>query len=418
MTERAKTKARRGRPPVRGPRQRAALLDAVTRQINSEGAGSIVLAELCAHLGLSRSSLYYYCRDATDLVFQAYLNACVLLTEDIAWAGALDAPADKQLTALINRILAQDRAPTAALNDVAILPPALKDRIDTAAGNNITQLGALLQAGQRGGIFCAFDTKLTAQLILNSIAWTIVSLPWLNRDDNAGAHQRFVDAFCDLLLNGIAPRATPVAPCDLVYERLISKPFNAFDKSQTAEIKAEQIVAAASRLFNQKGLDGVRLDDISNEIGASKGVIYHHFKDKAELIERCYDRAFAIYDLIMKTGIQEGATPLDSAYAVTHLNAQAQLSSVPPLALQPGLTRLSGSKRVEFRERARALSEVGAQNLQAGIDQGLARILDTDRIPQIIAGYFLGLPRLVTAGSDRRAVADLVSRTALFGIRA
>jgi AcrR family transcriptional regulator len=58
---------RRGRPPVRGPLQRQQLMDAVARKINLDGPGSIVLVDIGAEIGLSRSSVYYYCRDAADM---------------------------------------------------------------------------------------------------------------------------------------------------------------------------------------------------------------------------------------------------------------------------------------------------------------------------------------------------------------
>ena len=44
---------------------------------------------------------------------------------------------------------------------------------------------------------------------------------------------------------------------------------------------------------------------------AHTGAIYHHFRDKTDLIERCYARGFDIYDLIMETGVTTGSTPLE-----------------------------------------------------------------------------------------------------------
>lgn len=418
MTKTTDTKARRGRPPVRGPRQRAALLDAVTLQINTEGAGSINLTGLCRKLGLSRSSLYYYCRDGSDLAFQAYQNTCARIAANIAWAEKLDMAADEKLAQFIKRTLMEGDAPVAALNDIDILPEELRRQVLDAADANAAALGRLLEAGLTEGVFRAVDGPLAARLVLNILSWALVSLPWLNRQDGRRSRARYVEAVIDILLNGlVAPQKDP-RPCTLDYDSLISQPFNAFDRSQTAELKVTQVIAAASRLFNLKGLDGVKLDDVSDKIGATKGAIYHHFKDKSDLIERCYDRAFDIYDLIMATGNRTGDTPLDRAFIVTHLNAQAQLSATPPLALQPGLSKLNGKKRVEFSRRAKALGQLGLQNLQDGIAGEYVRSGLTEYTPEIVAGYFLGLPRLAPANVPCRDLADFISDIAFYGLTA
>lgn len=65
----ATTTPRRGRPPLKRPAQHAALLDAAAEQINQGGAASISLTDLGAQIGVSRSAMYYYCADASDLVF-------------------------------------------------------------------------------------------------------------------------------------------------------------------------------------------------------------------------------------------------------------------------------------------------------------------------------------------------------------
>ena len=64
-----------------------------------------------------------------------------------------------------------------------------------------------------------------------------------------------------------------------------------------------QLMGAASRLFNRRGLDGASLDDISASVGATKGAVYHYFDDKTDLITRCYERAFELYGLFMETAL-------------------------------------------------------------------------------------------------------------------
>lgn len=418
-TDLEKRSAKRGRPATRGPRQHKELLDAVARKINTDGAGSIALADIGSAIGLSRSSLYYYCTDASDLVHQTYLSACSQLAEDLTDACDSSGEEDAQINSLIRQVLRLDHPPIAALNDLEFLPEAMQADVRTASHDIVRRLTRVIDSGQENGVLrSSIDAGTCAALILNVLSWALVSLPWLERRDDADERARYVDAVCDVLLYGIAGENTAYAPCRLRYDELMKRDFNIFDRTQTAELKSEQILSAASRLFNLKGLDGVRLDEVSAEIGASNGAIYHHFKDKAELIERCYDRAFDIYELIMSTGMTSGTHPIDRAVIVTHLNAQAQLDQNAPLALQPGLGNLTGAKRVEFRKRSYMLARVSESSIREGILDGSCRDVDAEYAPQIIAGYFLGLPRWASTTAMPALIADAITDIAVYGLKA
>ena len=156
---------------------------------------------------------------------------------------------------------------------------------------------------------------------------------------------------------------------------------------------------------------------------AHTGAIYHHFRDKTDLIERCYARGFDIYDLIMETGVTTGSTPLERSAIVIHLNTQAQMSATPPLALQPGLSQLAPARRGALTRRALALNVIGAKSLAEGVTDGSCRQLDATLTSQIFAGYFLGLPQTMGAHAtdgtiDPIALADFVVDLAAFGLRA
>ena len=61
-------------------------------------------------------------------------------------------------------------------------------------------------------------------------------------------------------------------------------------REQATENRAK-IVDAASRLFRQKGFDGVGLDEIMREAGLTHGGFYGHFSSKADLIAEASARA-------------------------------------------------------------------------------------------------------------------------------
>ncbi|HEX3501354.1 MAG TPA: helix-turn-helix domain-containing protein, partial [Stellaceae bacterium] len=64
-------------------------------------------------------------------------------------------------------------------------------------------------------------------------------------------------------------------------------------KEKAAENR-ERIVAAASRLFREKGFDGVGLDAIMQRAGLTHGGFYRHFGSKDELAAEAVSRGLAV----------------------------------------------------------------------------------------------------------------------------
>ncbi|QPF75610.1 TetR family transcriptional regulator [Roseateles sp. DAIF2] len=60
---------------------------------------------------------------------------------------------------------------------------------------------------------------------------------------------------------------------------------------QEAQETRHSILDAAERLFQRQGVSRTSLQQIAEEAGLTRGAIYWHFKDKAELFEAMMDRA-------------------------------------------------------------------------------------------------------------------------------
>ena len=58
-------------------------------------------------------------------------------------------------------------------------------------------------------------------------------------------------------------------------------------------LSRQRILEAALEEFSQKGYEAASLSNVCVEKGISKGIIYHHFKDKEELYLLCVERCFA-----------------------------------------------------------------------------------------------------------------------------
>ncbi|MGN0714510.1 MAG: TetR/AcrR family transcriptional regulator [Anaerovoracaceae bacterium] len=58
-------------------------------------------------------------------------------------------------------------------------------------------------------------------------------------------------------------------------------------------LSRRRILDAAMEDFSQKGYEGASLSTVFAERGISKGVVYHHFKDKDTLYLLCVERCFS-----------------------------------------------------------------------------------------------------------------------------
>ena len=78
-------------------------------------------------------------------------------------------------------------------------------------------------------------------------------------------------------------------------------------RNKHPEETIEKILNTSMRLFSKKGFDKTTIQDIVNELGMSKGAIYHHFKSKEEILDalgnRYYNDNSMFLDLRQRTDL-------------------------------------------------------------------------------------------------------------------
>lgn len=383
-------------PRTRPARKRAAkrdrLLDEAARQINARGAGSIVLNDIAETVGLSRNALYYYVADRADLVFRCYLRACEATADSLAYASEGDSPSER-IRRYVEAELDFDKATQAVLTDVDYLPEPQRGLVREQQARNVAALRRMIEDGEAEGAFRTCDGEIAAQALIGLVSWSRLGAGWLDYRDDRSARRRSANAITELFLRGFSTSADQRTSFDIDAEALVARPFNAFDRQQTNEVKIGQLIAAASRLFNRRGIDGVSLDDISASVGATKGAVYHYFDDKTDLVVRCYRRAFELYDLIMDTSVARGRTGFEKALLTLHLNVQAQAGTLSPLMLQPGRLSLPAEEMDRIIKASRRLRLSTMRNLRQGVADRSCREGDTVFMGEVSAGIFLWLPK-------------------------
>lgn len=371
--------------------KRQLLLDEAARQINDRGAGAVSLNDIAECAGLSRNALYYYVTDRADLTFQCYLRTCEAATENLAIAFEQGVNALDRIRIYTERTLNFEQPTFAALCDLDFLPEPHRATILNLNRRNIETLENFIVDGAHDGLIRPVHTEIAAQTLYGMINWTQLSYKWLNQKDGKALRKRVTGSILDLFLHGLAAEEGKGFACPIDVATLTARPFNAFNREQATQEKMAQLVAAASRLFNRRGIDGASLDDISASVGATKGAVYHYFDDKMDLITQCYERAFELYSLFVDVALAEGTTGFERSMMVMHLNSQAQSGPTPPLMLQPGLLSVPEPHRARFIQQSQEIWRRCEATIREGVRDGSCRPCDARTVAEVSAGSFLWL---------------------------
>jgi AcrR family transcriptional regulator len=81
-------------------------------------------------------------------------------------------------------------------------------------------------------------------------------------------------------------------------------------QAQRSEQTRAALVAAARRLFAERGYSEVGTEEIVREAGVTRGALYHHFEGKRELMRAVYEQLEAELSQQFADSVTPGAEPL------------------------------------------------------------------------------------------------------------
>lgn len=82
------------------------------------------------------------------------------------------------------------------------------------------------------------------------------------------------------------------------------------------DVRKEQILEAAERLFTRRDPFGVTFEVIAEAAGVSRGLVYNYFSDKGELLARVYERVFLRLDAALDAARARARSPEDGLRCV------------------------------------------------------------------------------------------------------
>jgi TetR/AcrR family acrAB operon transcriptional repressor len=161
---------------------------------------------------------------------------------------------------------------------------------------------------------------------------------------------------------------------------------------EDAEETRHQLLEAAQRVFAEKGVSRTSLQDIAQAAGVTRGAIYWHFKNKAELFNAMMDSAILPMEQTMQQ-LGHGAA-LDPLAELEHAMLQT-MHSIESDARTRAIFEVATLK-VEYVDELLAVKERhvqcyldGTQQMQRSIEDAAARRTVTLAVPPAVAAQGL-----------------------------
>jgi AcrR family transcriptional regulator len=159
--------------------------------------------------------------------------------------------------------------------------------------------------------------------------------------------------------------------------------------------RAEEISAAALRVFAQRGLHQTTLDDVAKEAGVSKGTIYLYFKNKEDLFIAAAQQVVPTLDELVSKRSASSYTAKDFDQVLRSVaRTMYRRFRTPTYLAFFGLIAAETLRhpewgRLYFERIVLALNRRIAELLQRAMAVGIARKLDPLLIARAFAGMFL-----------------------------
>ena len=173
-------------------------------------------------------------------------------------------------------------------------------------------------------------------------------------------------------------------------------------QGERSEATRAALIAAARRLFAERGYAAVGTEEIVHSAGVTRGALYHHFEDKAALLEAAYEQI----EEELTREIAAGAMADPDPVVALKLGAAAFLDH----CLEPEVQRivLLDAPAVLGWERWRAIgAEHGLGLVEAGLTAGMEQG-DISRQPvrplaHVLMGALDEAAMTVARADDQRA---------------
>ncbi|HEY7123198.1 MAG TPA: TetR family transcriptional regulator [Ktedonobacterales bacterium] len=190
---------------------------------------------------------------------------------------------------------------------------------------------------------------------------------------------------------------------------------------EAAEETRQNLLGAALKVFSQKGFAATRLEDVAEEAGVSRGAIYWHFKNKADLFNTLSEEVSADLDVLIQQAVAEGGTFLEVTRRIMvqllrHTEEDETFRAVQELTIfKTGYLPELEEGMEKKRQGMRALEAELAGHMRQALAAGEVRAdLDPVIAARAYLGYISGL--MINWLTDQQAFSLAESAPALVDV--
>ena len=369
--------------------KRIAILSQAAKLFNSMGSRTTTLKDIAQSLGLTKTSLYYYVKTKEELIYQCYMAALEQHHKRLdEIEKTYQKPGERSSAFFLhhfeNWLAAREgRGPhIAALMEIASLKGSHREDVEKQYIRMFKRVRQYLLDGMEDGSIRRCDATSATRAALGSVEWAFSWLHNVPRDQVLDIARDALNVLGDGLYTGVGEYNYSSIP----YEESPDETLLGFNREQQNRLKQEAFSKTGIRFFNKKGFAGTSLDDIAEHLNVSKGAFYYHINNKEDLLFSGYNRSLDIVEKIHQQASQLQGTGLQKIEQTCRRVFYAQNSSEGPLVRYNTITALPIPRRKKILQRTDASNQCFGDFIQAGIDEGSVRPINSYVAQQLIAG--------------------------------
>lgn len=367
-------------------------------------------SDIAGTLGLTRPALYKYVTDREDLQFRCYQYACEELSRRFAMAQALeDEPVNVLLRFLETNISGLPEL--AVMSELFALRETQQQEILMLQSDLIGVIAGEIERGISARAIRPLDAELLAQTLLGLSSWPAM----LSRWGAPGDKGLLALGTRELLLRGLAvdPEIKLAAAPTLRSAR--PRP-DVFSRSAVNAAKRENVLIAASALFNRRGIGATRIEDVAAALSLSKRAVYHYVGQKQDLVDACVERSYEHSLSVMAAAGELQVSPLSAiAVCIREVIVASGDPDVCVMVPYVGYGQVSAKEQASVREHVEQMLVGYRRLLEAGVRNGSIRDVGIEAIQLSLPGIFCwsaNVPAADVNDLERRseALADIAVR--------
>lgn len=282
-----------------------------TQLIDIHGFEATTTDDIARHCNTTKRTLYRYIRSKHDLLFDIHCRFTVRGISDIA-AIAESEPVGRlrRLVELHLRTVATYQAGIRVFfAEMKHLIPPHRHEILKQRDHYEALWREVLEDGITSGVFVRRDSFLLTHAILGAI--TEIHR-WYNPTGPMSI-DLFAQVIADLLLYGLRSPARP-RPTAASVPAQTAAAIDLPNGDAWSEEPLSSILAAATRLFSEKGYDSTTTREVAEAAGLTNGALYYHIDRKEALLFRVHQAVTTVglqtWSRIMATSFPNAATKL------------------------------------------------------------------------------------------------------------